>query len=333
MPNDPFRTPVEIEKADVPVSTTSGVMFMGSCFAENIGKYMLNARWKVMINPFGVVYNPLSVAGAFESILENKRIQESDLYYLNGLWHSFQHHGKFSNPDAEATALSINETTLKSHLFLENTEFLFITFGTAFVYEHKELRNIVANCHKFPGDHFNRYLLDTEEIIDTWKELIVRLRVYNPSIKIIFTLSPVRHLKDGAHGNQISKAILLLAIEKLTSLFDKAWYFPAYEIVLDELRDYRFYDEGMVQPDNIAVEYIWKRFCETQMTVEAQKYYKEVQKVIKAREHRPSGHITPDYTIFLRGTLDLLNSLAMRYPAALLQDDIILFEERLRIIS
>lgn len=321
MNTERFRTLVTVKTAPELITPDDGVLFMGSCFAGNMGKYMSDARFPVLINPFGVLYNPFSIAHAFNSLINNIFPAKSELSYLNGLWHSFHHHGQFSQPNQDDVVQQIKQATETGHCFLQNAKFLIITFGTSYVYEHKNLHQVVANCHKFPDTDFTRYLLEPEEIIETYKDLIVKLKVFNPGLNIIFTISPVRHLKDGAHGNQVSKAVLLLAVEKLTTLFEKVFYFPAYEIVLDELRDYRFFNEAMTQPNEIAVKYIWERFMEATFSNESHEFYKLVQKVVKARNHRHSGYNTAEYRVFLQNTLILIDSLYQKYPKTQLDQD------------
>ncbi len=321
MQKDLFRTIVQIEKPADFINVDSGVLFVGSCFAGNIGQKMVDARFSSMVNPYGVLFNPLSVAAALDSIMEHRMVSEDDLVEKDGLWHSFMHHGRFSHPDLPTAIKSINEATELAHQFLQSAEFVMLTFGSAYVYEHKMEQRVVANCHKFPEIDFNRYLLEPEEIIEVWKELIVRVRVFNPSVKIIFTVSPVRHWKDGAHGNQVSKSVLILAIDKLVHLFDKVTYFPAYEIVMDELRDYRFYDAAMLHPNEVAVDYIWQRFSQSLLSPDASSYLTEVSKIVRARHHRPSGHHTASYHNFIQQTLEKVFSLSRRYPAAHLEDD------------
>lgn len=321
MQKDPFRTIVQIEKSPDLIAVDSSVLFIGSCFAGNIGQKMDDARFPTLVNPCGVLYNPLSVAAALDAIMENRLVSEDDLVERDGLWHSFMHHGRFSHPDLTTAVAHINQSTISAHSFLQSAEYAIVTFGTGYVYEHKLEQRVVANCHKFPDIDFNRYLLDPEEIIDAWKDLIVRLRVFNPSIKIIFTVSPVRHWRDGAHNNQVSKSVLILAIDKLVHLFDKVTYFPAYEIVMDELRDYRFYDAAMMHPNEVAIDYIWQRFTQSRFSPDAQSFLKEVSKIVRARHHRPSGHPTASYHIFIQQTLDSILELSRRYPAACLADD------------
>lgn len=329
MDKELFRTIVKVEKAESLIEVDSGVMFMGSCFASNIGQYLAGNRFPALINPYGVLYNPMSISMAFQGIMNNRTVKESELVNLNGLWHSFNHHGSFSNPDPECVVSSINKATDYAHKFLKSAGFLFVTFGTANVYALREGDKVVANCHKFPDSLFNRYLLNVDEIVDEWKELIVQLRVFNPMLNVVFTVSPVRHWRDGAHGNQVSKATLLLAIHKLATLFEKVWYFPAYEIVLDELRDYRFYDPEMLQPNSQAVEYIWRRFTESHFSEQARLFCREVDKIIRARNHRPSGHNLPAHKLFLQQMLELTQSLAQRYPSALLEQDSVFFQDAL----
>lgn len=329
MDKDLFRTIVKVENAESLIEVNSGVMFMGSCFAGNIGQYFVNNRFPAIVNPYGVLYNPLSISIGFQNIMNNRSVKESELVYLNGLWHSFNHHGSFSNPEPEHVVASINNATDYAHNFLRSAGFLFVTFGTANVYALREGGKVVANCHKFSENFFNRYLLNVDEIVDDWKELIVHLRVFNPNLNVVFTVSPVRHWRDGAHGNQVSKATLLLAIHKLVTLFDKVWYFPAYEIVLDELRDYRFYDAEMLQPNSQAVNYIWRRFTESHFSEQARQYCREIDKIIRARNHRASGHNIPAHRLFLQQMLESTQSLAQRYPSALLEQDRVFFQEAL----
>jgi len=330
---DDFHTTVTIKKSDTSISVNSGVLFMGSCFAENIGNIMAENRFPVLINPHGVLYNPFSIATSLKQILANSPINENELFFLNDLWHSFMHHGRFSQPDAAETVRLINEATNRAHQFIQKCRFIVITLGTAMVYEHKETGRIVANCHKFPSQTFNRYRLNIEEITTELKESIISLRWLNPKIHVILSVSPIRHLKDGAHGNQLSKSTLLLAVDRLTDLFENISYFPAYEIMMDELRDYRFYDAGMTHPSDTAIKYIWKRFSETYLTNDARSFALEAGKIAKARHHRPSNTNTPAYRDFLFKALEATNSLSQRYPEALLENDKKWFQDQLNHLS
>ncbi len=316
-----FRTEIEIPVASNLIGYDSKLMFIGSCFAENIGTFFKNSRFNCLINPFGVVYNPLSLGQALELMMENREFTQADLHFHNDMWHSFFHHSRFSHVNADECLRQMNAELQYGREFLEQTDYLFITFGTAWVYELIENQQIVANCHKYPSRHFNRFLTNPEELIERYKDLLVKLRVFNPNLQIIFTISPVRHWKDGAHGNQISKAVLLLATEKLTELFDGVDYFPAYELLLDDLRDYRFYDGDMLHPGSLAISYIRKKFISAWMNDEARRFLKEFDVIIKAKNHRPFNPASLAHQNFLLKNLDRIEQLIKKYPAINLNED------------
>ena len=241
-----FRTRVEIETVQSRVDYDSRICMLGSCFAENIGQRLKYYRFRTELNPCGIVYNPMSVANVLKLMLEKYRFTEKDLLYNADKWVSLYHHGCFSAPTKELCLEHINERLGQAADGFEKTDLLLMTFGTAWVYRYKERGMIVANCHRFPAGDFERFCLTPEEIVGVYRLLIRQLREVNPKLRIVFTVSPIRHWKDGAHGNQLSKAVLLLAIDRLVQEFPEVYYFPAYEIVMDELRDYRFYGEDML---------------------------------------------------------------------------------------
>ena len=310
-----FRTEIQIQKPQIPVSYSSGLSFMGSCFAETIGEKFKESRFKTCINPFGILYNPVSVAQSLELLMEPVAFSENDLINRAGLWHSFHHHGKFSSPDKGLALTLINKSMNEGSSFLRHTDFLFITFGTSYVYEHIKLGKVVSNCHKFPATEFNRYRLEVDEIVELYKTLIVKLLVFNPKIKIVFTVSPVRHWKDGAHGNQVSKSVLLLAIDQLETLFDHVSYFPSYELLLDDLRDYRFYSEDLLHPNSLASEYIWEKIRNL-FDDNTKQFCNETLQLQKARNHRPLFPDSVEYSNFLETMLEKVNHLIDRYPDA-----------------
>jgi hypothetical protein len=322
-----FRTIVEPGKFDAAIDVGSKVMLMGSCFTDNIGARFVENRFKCMVNPFGVIYNPVSIERLLHRVIHHQYCLPEELVRQDGLWHHFDFHGKFSGTTKEAVCEKINKTIEQTIDFLEVADFLMLTFGTSFVYERNDTSEIVANCHKFPANHFSRYRLEPDEIISMYKELIVSLRVFNPDLKIIFSVSPVRHWKDGAHGNQVSKAVLFLTIDKLCEWFEKTWYFPAYEIVMDDLRDYRFYDEKMLNPSVSAVNYIWMRFTEALFTPRAIKFLKRIEKVIRARNHR---FMNPDPVVqnhFATKALEIIYDIENEFNEVDLTEDKRYFEE------
>ena len=256
-----FQTIVEIPKFKWRTGYSKKSVFIGSCFTENIGSKMSELKYNVDINPFGILYNPASVENALLLLLANKRFEKHELILHDGLWHSFSHHGKFSSDDFNDALKIINDRIEFSSNFLKNANFLFITYGTAWIYSYKKTDQVVSNCHKIPASEFTRSKLTIDEIVEQTSMALLKLWNFNPDIKVVFTVSPIRHWKDGAIENQRSKATLLLAIEKIIDEcgYERCEYFPSYEIAMDELRDYRFYDEDMIHLSNVAVNHIWER--------------------------------------------------------------------------
>lgn len=261
-------------------------MFIGSCFASSIGSQMESGRMPVMINPAGAVYNPVSVSQTLKIILSGKELASEDLYCHNGTWLSFCHYTDFSGSDPIKVLEKINTKSKEAFSFLQNARFLFVTLGTARVYKWKETGQVVSNCHKIPSSHFESVLLSVEEIVTLWTNQLDILQSTFPGLKVVFTISPVRHWKDGAHGNQVSKAVLLLAVEELLKHPVAPFYFPAYEIVMDDLRDYRYYDDDMLHPSQKAINYIWDAFAGCYLDNKTICRWKEVVKITKALGHR-----------------------------------------------
>ncbi|RUT73319.1 GSCFA domain-containing protein [Ancylomarina longa] len=310
-----FRTVVDIPESPEKLSYHSSLFLMGSCFAENIGKILAENKFNLSINPFGVIYNPISVGNSLKILMEGKVFTQEDLNLSNDLWFSYAHHGKFSNLDADICLENINSQMQKASLELANADILFLTFGTSWVYELLETGEIVSNCHKQSSKLFHRYRLDVDEIVKLYKELIVSLSLYNPSLKIIFTISPIRHWKDGAHGNQLSKATLLLAVDQLVQLFDQVSYFPSYEIVMDELRDYRFYADDMIHTNTLTEKYIWSRFVDTYMEKDTLTLMKKVKKIISAANHRPFNPDSESHQQFITKVLLDMSDLENQFPS------------------
>lgn len=289
--------------------------FMGSCFTENVGQRMADLNYPVDINPFGILYNPESLALSIELLLAEKAFTEADLVEHNGLWHSFSHHGKFSAADAQTALATINKRIENSSAELKQADFLFVTFGTAWVYRHNKTQQIVSNCHKIPASEFTRQRLSVEAVVDRYKHLLPKLWKINPKLKVIFTVSPIRHWKDGAMENQRSKAILLLAVEALLQAFEgHCAYFPSYEIVMDELRDYRFYAADMIHLSEVAVDYIFQKFQQALVDDESLKIAERVRKIKTAVQHKPFHTNTLVYRQFLVQSYRKITALEKEYP-------------------
>ena len=290
-------------------------MFLGSCFAEKIGMKMSEHGWDASVNPFGVLYNPLSVAAGCKRLLKPEPFVDSDLFEYNGMYHSFMHHGNFSGQSAAGVLAEINSRLSFAAASFCNISCLLISFGTASVYRLKSDGRIVANCHKLPAAHFERELLTIDQIVDEWSALLDGLFAVNAVVKVMFTVSPVRHWKDGAHGNQLSKSILLLAQQALIEKYaGRITYFPAYELMMDELRDYRFYADDMIHPSKVAVDYIWERFCDVYLNDVVKDDLKDVEAVLRDVAHRPFHPSTDLHKQFLLQTFNKIKRIQAKNP-------------------
>jgi len=309
-----FRTEIFPEKSPFYVDYHKKMLFMGSCFTENIGNKLLENKFPALVNPFGVLYNPFSVQKAIELIIHNKKFSNNNLNFENDKWFSFYHHSSFSSPNKKDILNNINDKIDKSHHFLKETQLLFITFGTSWYYKLIKTGEIVANCHKLPANLFDRKLLDIEQIVSSWQKLIKQLKEFNPDLKIIFTVSPIRHWKDGAVNNRLSKSILIVAIHEVLKKFEHLSYFPSYEIMMDDLRDYRFYADDFLHLNSQAINYIWDKFKSAFIDEGTMQISKRVQKIVKAVNHRPFHPQTKGYKEFLESHLRKLEQMNIQYP-------------------
>lgn len=309
-----FRTIIPIGKSADTINHTQQQMLLGSCFAENIGTVLTSKKFRTDINPFGILYNPLSIAEALYRMLDGRPFTADELFLHKGVWHSYDHHSRFSHVDRDVCLQQINTRLKAAATRVKHTDWLILTWGTAFVYYLRESGKVVANCHKQPESVFDRNRLSPDEIVTIWNDLIGRIREVNPAVKIIFTVSPIRHFKDGAHQNQLSKSTLLLAIEKLCIQFAGTHYFPSYEIMMDELRDYRFYASDMLHPSELAVEYIWQRFSECYFDTGTCSLIDEWEKLEKSICHRPFAPQSIVYKDFVMQNLFKLKKMSEKYP-------------------
>lgn len=282
-----FQTKVEIPLTNLHITYQNYIMTLGSCFAENIGRKMQEVYFGLDINPFGVLYNPVSIYNSIKLLIEGKPFTKSNLFENNGLWQSFSHSSLFSDSTTGQCLDKINDRFSKAYAFLQKTDYLLITFGTAWVFEEQQSGSVVSNCHKLPANRFVRRRLTVDEIVADYSKLINELSDKFPSLKLIFSVSPIRHWNDGAHGNNVSKSTLLLAVDALQQQFKQVHYFPAYEIQMDELRDYRFYASDMLHPSDVAIDYIWSRFSDTYFDESTLKIKKEVEQLVGDMSHRP----------------------------------------------
>lgn len=311
-----FFTEIQIPDFPWKIDYPKKVMLLGSCFSENIGQKLLDRKFQVDMNPFGILYNPESIANGLKILIENRRFAAEDLFQDDGVWNSFYHHSRFSDADQNVALDKINERIAFSSEFLKKTDFLIVTFGTAWVYEYKKTGQIVSNCHKVPAAEFKRFRLGVYEIVESWKELLETIWKFNSNLKVVFTVSPIRHWKDGAVENQVSKATLLLAIDRLKTGFGEqnCNYFPSYEIMMDELRDYRFYAEDMLHPSEVATDYIYDRFSKVMISKESLNIAEKVIKINKSLSHRIVNTGSAAHLKFLESILQDINKLTISFP-------------------
>lgn len=309
-----FRMTFPVAPLEPSMQYADKMLMAGSCFAEEIGGRLQQHKFNVLVNPNGILFNPLSIAQSLQSYMDGRQYTEADLFMHEDLWHSWDHHSRFSGPDREAVLAGINESQAAASQRLKEADWLVITLGSAYVYVLKETGNIVANCHKVPEASFYKRLLSADEIIAALDNMMHRLFFSNRKANILFTVSPVRYVRDGVVENNLSKAILLQAVHHLVNKFDRLFYFPAYELVIDDLRDYRFYKEDLVHPNELAIQYVWQHFTSACLHPDAQQLEKQVADILRARQHRPFNPKTPQHRQFLAAYAKKVKALAEAHP-------------------
>jgi hypothetical protein len=316
-----LRTTFSIEPSPQKITYTDPVMFIGSCFAASIGRQLELGRMPVMINPAGTVYNPVSVCNTINTITSRKKYDPADLFKYEDTWVSFDHYTDFSSSLPEEILDKINSKSAEAHKFLTDAKFIFITFGTAMVFRWNESGKIVSNCHKIPSARFTHELLSPDYIASLWMDQLDKLKSLFPDLKVVFTISPVRHWKDGAHSNQVSKAVLFIAVEKLLEHPSKPSYFPAYELVMDDLRDYRFYNDDMLHVSDMAVDYIWEAFRSCYFDKGTTSLWNEVAKISKAVSHRIQTNDKTQVRKFAENILSRIDLITKKNPSISLEKE------------
>ena len=304
-----FTTPVAIPKSEFNISHQEPILLIGSCFAENIGEKLIDNKFDVTINPNGIIYNPISIVNALTRIVNDDAYTESELKQVNDKWISFNHHGHFSSFAKPECIAQINTSLHQAYAQLSQCKTIFITFGSAWVYEYPEI-GIVANCHKIPNSQFKKRLLSVKEILSAFYEIREPLK----DINVVFTVSPVRHVRDGLHENILSKSTLHLAINNLVEQNNNYHYFPAYEIVIDELRDYRFYNDDLVHPTKTAVNYIWDTLSECYFEKNTLELNATIQKIKTAVNHTPFHFESDVHQQFIVKQIQLMDELSEQHP-------------------
>lgn len=310
-----FRTIFPPFRSDISISHNDRTLCIGSCFAEQIGGRLERLKFPALVNPFGIVFNPVSIGRSLERLLSpSAAFTETDLVEHQGLWHSFEHHGRFSHPDKSLALGGINQVFSTAKAFLDNTNRLVVTLGTAHVFVLKKTGEVVANCHKIPAGEFERRRLSVSEVVAVLLPIFEKLKSEIPTLEIIATVSPVRHLRDGLSENQRSKATLLLALDEIGQQLPYLHYFPAYEILLDDLRDYRFYAEDMAHPSPQATDYIWQYFSQAFFDEKTQALCSRVEQVMTALAHRPFYPQSTEHQAFVERQITTVQQLSAAFP-------------------
>ena len=306
---DPFRTKIKLEASNHKIKHGDPVVLLGSCFAEHIGEKLIYHKFKVLQNPFGILYNPVSLSNSIEAAIDQRVYSRDELNELNGVFSHYDFHGRFNEINAEHLVARLNENVRHLQKMLLSAKFLIVSLGTSFVFKLKSTNQVVANCHKYPQANFSRERLSTKQIIQSQEYILEKLRTINPNLNWIFTVSPVRHYRDGYIENNRSKSSLLLAVDYLIKNNSECSYFPSFEILLDELRDYRFFDKDMIHPSDVAIDYIWDCFQSVYMSQETIHLNRRVEKIQRSLAHRPMIPNAPGHRQFLVNLKEELNTI------------------------
>ena len=313
-----FRTQIPLSKTNNPIDYNSKVLSFGSCFAENMADKFDYFKFQNETNPFGIIFNPVSIEKIIEGTVQQKEFTEKDVFFHNERWHSFEVHSDLSNSDREELLETLNKAISETHKKLKTATHIIITYGTSWIYRNIESDQIVANCHKVPQKQFLKELLSVDIIERSVQNTINLIQTFNPDINFIFTISPVRHIKDGFAENQLSKSHLFASLHQVLKAHNSKFithnYFPSYEIMMDELRDYRFYTEDMLHPNPVAIDYIWHKFSENYIDENAVLIMKEIDEIQKSLRHRSFNPESEEHQKFLAKLQQRINRLGEKLP-------------------
>lgn len=282
--NQTFRTEIKSTLKENSIDHKSSILLIGSCFSENIGKKLNYFGFDAITNPYGILFNPIAIQNSIEECLSKKKYTKKDLFFFNEQYHNYNFHSVFSDTNPDLLLEKINATIEQTHFKLKKATHIIITLGSAFAYRLLETDAIVANCHKVPQKKFSKKILSVQEISTSLKKIISSIKNNNKNAKILFTISPIRHLKDGIAENSRSKANLIAAT--YDALENNCFYFPSFEIMNDDLRDYRFYESDMIHPNQTAIDYIWTIFKNEWLADKTSQIMKEVETIRRGKQHR-----------------------------------------------
>jgi len=328
--------PVDLPKSEKTITHGQTILAVGSCFTEHIGGALSGLKFNVLQNPNGILFDPASVAASITSYIQNHQYTEDDLFQQGEVWHSWRHHSRFSGTNKDEVISRINSAQQAANQFIKGADWLFITLGTSYSYRLKsghaafdiskaDENGSVANCHRAPAQWFQKHLMSVDETVAKLDGMMHQLFHLNSKVNIIFTVSPVRHIRDGLVENNRSKARLLEAVHHLVGKFNRLFYFPSYELVIDVLRDYRFYSEDMVHPNYLATDFVLQQFTKVFMSAETNKLNEELRKLQIARKHRAAFPETAAHSAFLKAHLEKVKALQQQYPFLNLSEEIAYF--------
>lgn len=309
-----FRTEIPLKKQHYrQIDYYSKLVLLGSCFTENIGNKFNYFKFQNTINPFGILFHPKAIENLLLNAINEKEYSENDIFFYNEQWHCFEAHSKASNLSKEVLLNYLNNAIKLTYQKINESTHIIITLGTAWVYRFIETDNIVANCHKVPQKKFLKELLSIDKITESLEAITTLIKLINNKATVLFTISPVRHLKNGFIENQQSKAHLITAIQNVINEND-VFYFPSYEIMIDELRDYRFYKDDMVHPNETAINYIWEKFNLVWISKDAQQTMQKIETIQKGLLHRPFNSTSKQHQEFLKNITTKINELQSLFP-------------------
>jgi hypothetical protein len=306
------QLPLEIQSPLIDYS--SKLVLLGSCFAENIAEKFSYYKFQNEVNPLGVLFHPIAILDLLTRAHENNPYSEKDIFFSNGCWQSFQSHSRLNSISQTEILDHLNKALKSTQDQLKNASHVILTFGTAWVYEHIQSKTIVANCHKKPQREFDKSILSVDALQDTFNSIISILKSFNPKVTVVFSISPVRHIKDGFVENNLSKAHLMTALHSVINTNENTCYFPSYELLMDELRDYRFYKEDMVHPNQIAIDYVWEKFQSIWIDADVNPIMQEVNQLQKGFAHKPFNPLAEEHAIFLSTLAKKAEALESRFP-------------------
>lgn len=307
-----FRTPLAPINAENKIDLSQPILTMGSCFSESIGEKLNENKFDTLVNPFGTIFDPLSITRLLTHSLENTGLDADSFVLSEGVYKSLELHSSFTGLSQDELALQIRARLSTTHEFLRSAGWLILTFGTAYVYKSKKTTNYIANCQKLPAKDFTRELITVEYMKDDFIEFTRKLNDFNPSLNIILTVSPVRHIKDGIAQNNLSKSLLRVLCNELESINESIHYYPSYELMIDDLRDYRFYEQDMIHPSKQAIDYIWEHFTASFMNEDTLTFLQTWDKIMSALSHKAFNPATAEHQQFLIKTLQDLNTIKPR---------------------